>query len=169
MVPGSVPAARVCLSPTGCFDAITVAGAFHWMDPVEALPELARVLRPYGIVGLLYNTRVDSTSCMAELTSLLESAQPPNMVGRWGSRNVGDFDGSELFTPRDYREIRWAQPLDRAHFVGLAASRSYVINLDDVRRTDLLQAVSDLFDRHANGTATLDVPYRTQVWKARRL
>src|SRR5829696_328171 len=36
-------------------DAVFVAEAFHWFEPVRAVAEMARVLRPAGGVAVLYN------------------------------------------------------------------------------------------------------------------
>ena len=41
----------------GSVDAVTVAQAFHWFDAEAAFAELARVLRPGGRVGLIWNAR----------------------------------------------------------------------------------------------------------------
>ena len=38
-------------------DAVLVAQAWHWFNPARAIPELARVLRPGGRLGLVWNTR----------------------------------------------------------------------------------------------------------------
>lgn len=39
----------------GSVDAVLVGQAFHWFDPELALPEIARVLRPGGVVAGLWN------------------------------------------------------------------------------------------------------------------
>jgi SAM-dependent methyltransferase len=39
----------------GSVDAVLVGQAFHWFDHARALPEIARVLRPNGALGLLWN------------------------------------------------------------------------------------------------------------------
>ena len=43
--------------PDGSVDAVLAGQAFHWFDRDRALPEMARVLRPGGTVGLLWNLR----------------------------------------------------------------------------------------------------------------
>lgn len=152
----------------GCFDVVTVAGAFHWMDHELAVPELARVLRPEGTLGFVYNTREERTPWAADLTTLLTSVQPAGLEGDWGAGSVAAMDGSALFTPLAFRAFRWSQRLGRDGLVGLVASRSYVINLDDVRRGDVMRQTAALFDRHSQGAETLDPPYVTQCWRATR-
>ena len=41
--------------PAGCVDAVLVGQAWHWFDPERAYPEIARVLRPGGVLAVLWN------------------------------------------------------------------------------------------------------------------
>lgn len=41
--------------PAGAVDAVLVGQAWHWFDTERALPELARVLRPGGVLAALWN------------------------------------------------------------------------------------------------------------------
>jgi ubiquinone/menaquinone biosynthesis C-methylase UbiE len=41
--------------PDGSVDGVFAAQAFHWFDKATALPEFARVLRPGGIVAVVWN------------------------------------------------------------------------------------------------------------------
>src|SRR5262249_19575551 len=58
MVPGVTALAgaaeRIPLDD-GSVDGVFAAQAFHWFDKAVALPEIARVLRPGGIVALVWN------------------------------------------------------------------------------------------------------------------
>lgn len=48
--------------PAGSVDLVTAAQAFHWFDVVAARRECARILRPGGLVALVWNNRVDDTT-----------------------------------------------------------------------------------------------------------
>ena len=43
--------------PDASVDAVTVGQAWHWLRPAAAVAELARVLRPGGVLGLAWNAR----------------------------------------------------------------------------------------------------------------
>jgi SAM-dependent methyltransferase len=51
-------------------DVVTVAQAFHWFDVAAATTELARVLRPGGGVGLIWNERDASVPWVRELNAI---------------------------------------------------------------------------------------------------
>lgn len=53
--------------PAESVDAVLVGQAFHWFDPQRALDEIARVLRPGGAVGALWNGEDDTVDWVADL------------------------------------------------------------------------------------------------------
>ncbi len=52
-------------------DAGLVAQAWHWVDPERAIPEVARVLRPGGRLGLVWNTRDERLGWVRELGQII--------------------------------------------------------------------------------------------------
>ncbi|KAH9256853.1 hypothetical protein BASA81_004966 [Batrachochytrium salamandrivorans] len=55
--------------PSCAYDCVTVAQAFHWMDPERVLPEFHRVLKPQGVLAVMgYATcRIDGRGAQHEL------------------------------------------------------------------------------------------------------
>jgi SAM-dependent methyltransferase len=156
------------------FDVVTVAQAFHWLDHALVLPEIARVLRPDGVLAVVYNTRDETSLWARRFGELIASAQPPGYEGDWGTGSVAALTGSPLFTAVATRRFIHEQPVDRAGLVQLAASRSYVITLDPPTRAQLLVRVGALFDETvaADESAVVGDPprlrmtYVTDCWRA---
>ena len=68
---GVVPESHCCDITSA--DALVVAQAFHWMDPDVALTEFARVVRPGGVVGLVWNIRDDRVGWVRRLSEHLSN------------------------------------------------------------------------------------------------
>lgn len=129
----------------GSMDAVVVAQAFHWFDPVRSLSEIARVLRPGGWLALIWNERDESDPTVAELVRLTkwDQAQPYPM-----GMDFGTFiDQSRLFGPVERSTFDFVQLIDRQQFVEQVASRSYVQVMADGDRRALLAEVAELGSR----------------------
>ena len=66
--------------PAGSADAVLVGAAFHWFDQERALAEIARVLRPPGVLGLLGNGFDTSVGWMESLRERLGSRVPGGLA-----------------------------------------------------------------------------------------
>jgi SAM-dependent methyltransferase len=62
--------------PDGSVDAVFVSSAWHWMDPQRALPQIARVLRPGGRLGVIWTGRDSSVEWVGRLGRVLSAAPP---------------------------------------------------------------------------------------------
>jgi SAM-dependent methyltransferase len=122
-------AAEAIPLPDGAVDALFVAQAFHWFDHDRAIPEIARVLRPGGVLALVWNGPDESrpsplpAAFIAYLDELRASAefhgQPswPDLLAR------GPFgETHEATVPHDHVLDR-AGLLDNARSVSWIASR----------------------------------------------
>ena len=144
--------------PDGSFDAVLAGQAFHWFDPARALPEMARVLRPAGTVGLLWNLRDTSVDWVRALGDL------------WGDDAADRLDGSQPFRAvaglgePELREFGHVQSMDADALVDLAASRSAVLTMPDPQRQRVLDEVREL----APADEPFELPYRTVLWRSVR-
>ncbi|MBP2704933.1 methyltransferase domain-containing protein [Microbispora sp. RL4-1S] len=153
--------------PTGAADAVLVAQAWHWVDTARAVPEVARVLAPGGVLGLVWNMRDEREDWTARLGRLLHPLgdAPTNGVGV-----AALADRPDLFLPVETHVVEWRHELGAEELVDLVASRSYVITLPDPERTALLAEVRDLVARHPAlaGKTRFELPYVTYCYRARR-
>src|SRR5438477_6055442 len=59
--------------PNGCIDFVVTGQAFHWFEPVAARAEFARILRPGGLVVVIWNERLlDATPFLRGYEALLQ-------------------------------------------------------------------------------------------------
>ncbi|PRY16122.1 class I SAM-dependent methyltransferase [Kineococcus rhizosphaerae] len=147
--------------PDACVDAVVVAQAWHWVDPARAVPEVARVLRPGGTLGLVWNVRDESVPWVGRVWAIAQQGSEHEM--RSSAANVGaPFTGGETFT------TRFEHVTDRAGILDLVASRSYVIVLADHERADLLAEVGRVLDEEFAPGEEVRVPYLTHCTRFRR-
>ena len=55
-----------------CVDAVICAQAFHWFATPRTLAEIHRVLKPGGVLGLVWNVRDESVGWVAGLTKIID-------------------------------------------------------------------------------------------------
>jgi SAM-dependent methyltransferase len=140
-------------------DVVTSAQAFHWFDHDDALPEIARVLRPGGRLALVWNSRDDDDPWMARLSAIIgnESIQESDVVPV--------LDGSGLFRWVEAKRFAFEQVLDRDGLLDLVLSRSYLAKLPGPEREPVLEAVGALYDETAE-PGGVRLAYVTECFRA---
>ena len=126
--------------PDSCADAVVAGAAFHWFDHTRALPEIARILRPPGVAGVLGNGFDTSVQWVVRLREILGGSRL-GRAGHWPSEQelLQHFDSVEE------REFPHEQTVDRDLLRDLALSRSSVAMLDAGEQEALLQRVAALW------------------------
>ena len=147
-------------------DAVLVGQAFHWFDQDAALDEIARVLRPRGIVALIWNLRDESEPWARRLSEILTSV---DVV----SAGIDPESAVLAAHPRfiDVEHDRWPNPVpfDRERLVTWARSTSLLATMEPSAADRLLAEVAELAETHADlaGRATFPLPYVTLAVRAR--
>ena len=144
----------------GSVDAVVAGQAYHWFDPPAALPEIGRVLRPGGTLGLLWNSRDETVPWVARFGELIFSHED-------GSTELTE---PPMRPPFGRATVRWydhEQHLTVDGLVDLAHSRSTLLVLPEDVRAACLDQVRALGESVAEG-GVLTLPYRLQVWSAVR-
>jgi SAM-dependent methyltransferase len=151
--------------PSASADAVVVAQAFHWFDAPRALAEIARVLVPAGVVGLLWNLRDDRVPWVAELTRALDGAG--DVLS--GSRGLGEVPITDpRFSDVERREFPNPEEFDRARLVEWALSTSSIATLAPADRETALDRIGHLADEHPDlrGRERFTMPYVTVAVRA---
>lgn len=143
------------------FDAVVVGSAFHWFDQDRAVSEIARVLRPGGVVAVAWNLRDESVPWVRRLGRLMgaepHEEDPSAALGLSGA-----------FLPVERQGFRSWQRLDRQGLLDLTLSRSYVATLGARERDRVLADVAELYDASRGDVLGLRLPYRTLCFRAVR-
>jgi SAM-dependent methyltransferase len=140
-------------------DAVVVAQAFHWFDAPRALGEIARVLRPRGGLGLIWNERDESVPWVAELSRVMQwDVRMPYVVGT-DFRAV--LDASGRFTPARRARFSFEQELDRDGLCERVSTTSFIAAMPPAERAAVLASVRDLV---ADFPERFVLPYVTEVF-----
>jgi SAM-dependent methyltransferase len=169
--------------PDASADGLFVSTAWHWLDPALAIPEIARVLRDGGRLGVIWTSRDRTEDWVAELDLLRQSA----VLGEALEQKAGE--------PRTADQVR--EKVDRHHSVTLppdapfggAEARSFtftrMMDVDDVvdwLATNSVFITASPADRQAGlarcravllaqatSNSRVEMPLRSWCWRADRL
>jgi SAM-dependent methyltransferase len=149
-------------------DAVLVGQAFHWFDAPAALDEIGRVLRPGGVLGLLWNLRDDSVDWMQPLNQLLR--RPGDVVSMSRDLAREEAEGHSLFSGIERREFPNPLPYTPELLVTWARSTSRIAVLPDADREQVVADILELTRTHPDlrGRETFELPLVTVCVRARR-
>jgi SAM-dependent methyltransferase len=150
--------------PDSCADAVLCAQAFHWFASAESLAEIRRVLKPGGVLGLIWNVRDQSVPWVAQLTRIMapyEGDAPRYDHGEW--RRVFPAAGFGELRERTFPHQHLGSP--EQVIVDRVASVSFIAALDESARKEVLDQVRALIASTPSlaGRSDVRVPYLTQA------
>ena len=111
---------------SGSLDAVTISSAWHWMDPDQALAEVARVLRPGGVLGVIWN---GANRTVEWVDKLLGARDPIPGEGDRGTRHRFELPPQAPFAGLEGNVFRWSMAMNQEQLVGLAGTYSSMITM----------------------------------------
>src|ERR1700733_12938763 len=164
--------------PDASADAVFVSTAWHWLDPARAVPEIARVLRPAGRLGLLWTTRDRDQGWVAELDLLRLPGVDDQEDG--GPRTVEEAraaldrhhtvtlpDGAQ-FAGQETASFRFSRTVSVDDALAWLASNSAFITASAADRAAGLASCREALQRQAGDSSMIEMPMRSWCWRARR-
>jgi len=157
--------------PDASADGVFVSSAWHWLDPGRAVPEIARVLRDGGRLGVIWTSRDRRVDWVAEVDML----RSPHAV-----RSAGD--ARSQLRRRHEVTLPGTAPLENIASASFAFVRAMAV--DDVvdwlgtysglitapareRAAGLARAREALL-RQASADGLIEIPMQSTCWRADR-
>jgi SAM-dependent methyltransferase len=164
----------------GSVDAVIASSSWHWMDPIPTLHEVGRVLVPGGMLGVVWSGPDRDSAMIEQARTLLggandsgseaEAALAQAIDDPYAPTQVLEIPDGVPFDRPESTAITWDVDLTTDDLIGLLGTFSWVILMDDDARERLFDTARRFLreSMSTEGAATIAVPYRAEVWRARR-
>ena len=168
-MPGSAEAIPL---PDASADAVLCGQAMHWFDMPLALPEIARVLVPGGVLAGLWNSDDDRVPWVAGLERVSDGAASLTM-SRWRAETVSARIAameSPHFAPAERADFEHGQRRTAGSLVATIATHSRLLVMDEAARSRLLEQVGAyLREQPETSSGEFTLPMITSVIRAARV
>ena len=151
--------------PASSVDLVLCAQAFHWFATRAALDEFARVLKPGGRLGLVWNVRDESVDWVAELTRIVtphEGDAPRFHKGSWRQAFPHPAFGPLQESVFAYTHEGPPQQVIVDRFMSV----SFIAALPEHEQARVRAQIEDLIASHPalRGRQMLQFPYHTRAF-----
>ena len=150
--------------PDASVGAVVLGQAWHWVDVPRASREVARVLAPGGVLGLIWNVRDERECWVAALTGAMHGSVAEALIEAGGPAVAAPFGALEE------RRVEWSRPMTRDAIEAMVRSRSHFIAADAAGRAEVEARVGEVLDALSElaGGGAVAVPYVTAAYRTRR-
>eukprot|EP00026_Physarum_polycephalum_P013317 Phypoly_transcript_13704.p1 GENE.Phypoly_transcript_13704~~Phypoly_transcript_13704.p1 ORF type:complete len:257 (+),score=40.97 Phypoly_transcript_13704:67-837(+) len=147
-------------------DAVVAAQAFHWFCTAEALAEIRRVLKPGGVLCLVWNMMDHSVDWIKKFDDVADHLWTSDAnryrSGKW--RDV--FNETDLYEPLQHKIFRNAQEGNLDTLIGRILSRSVVAKSPPEIQKKISEDVTQLLTTHPDtkGKSIYHLVYNTDIY-----
>jgi SAM-dependent methyltransferase len=158
--------------PDASVDAVFVSSAWHWLDPGRAVPEIARVLRDGGRLGVIWTSRDRRVDWVAELDMLRRpravrsAGDARSQLRRRHEVTLPDGEPFENVASASFAFVR-TMTVDDA--VDWLATYSGLITAPAEERAAGLARAREALLRRANEDGMIEIPIQSTCWRADRV
>jgi SAM-dependent methyltransferase len=157
--------------PDASVDGVLCAQSMHWFDMERALPEIARVLVPGGVLAGLWNSDDDRVEWVAGLQRAAEGAASPSLSVRRSDdvAAAAIANGRGLFTSAEKADFPNGQRRTAESLAATVATHSRILIMPAQERQRILTQVRDyLASRPETRDGEFTLPMVTNVVRAAR-
>jgi SAM-dependent methyltransferase len=173
--------------PDASADAVFVSTAWHWLDLPRAVPEIARVLRPGGRLGVIWTSRDREADWVAELdllrlngASLVDPPLGDDPFGDDKSRTLAEvraavarhhsvlLPAGSAFGSGQSASFGFTRAMSVADVLAWLATNSASITAPAADREAGLARCGAALRGRAGADQVIEVPMRSWCWRADR-
>lgn len=157
--------------PDGSVDAVVAGQALHWFDQEQALPEIARVLRPGGVFAALSNADDDRVPWVAELgrAEFGQATMSPVSVNYWRSHPPRAIAPHPSFTPAVIEDFPNTQRRTADSLVATVSTHSHMLVLEPAEQEEVRARMREFLAAHpVTSAGEFDLPLVTRVQRCER-
>ncbi|KAG2204974.1 hypothetical protein INT47_002598 [Mucor saturninus] len=129
-------------------DVVMLAQCFHWFDDMKSLKEIHRVLKPGGLMVLIWNMESKRSPWVAQLRDLYEAydgSAPQYRLGYW--KHVFN-EATDLYTPLQHETFQHDTLAKKSDVWTRITSKSYIAILDNHTQDILHEKVQRVIDEY---------------------
>jgi SAM-dependent methyltransferase len=152
-------------------DGVFVSSAWHWLDPGRAVPEIARVLRDGGRLGVIWTSRdrrVDWVAGIDRLRRGPDAAPGGDARPRRRSRREVTLPAGAPFSNLAEASFTFTKAMTVDDVVAWLGTYSGVITAPEQERAAGLARAREALLRRADAAGRVEMPLRSVCWRADR-
>jgi ubiquinone/menaquinone biosynthesis C-methylase UbiE len=147
-------------------DVIFCGQSFHWFANERALTEIHRVLKPNGLLVLIWNTLdYPRYSWSQQILELINSYQPPEVPRYRSMKWKSAYENQNLFPCLQHKQFANIQHMTRETVINRFLSVSFIAVLPSEEKEKFIMKMHQIIDRTEDiREQTFDAPYLTDVY-----